>query len=93
MASNLNSLINLSIRQGITKSAALHTKILRKHAESYGWPQALSSSLSVSDNPEDQKIMHPGKFADEINMLEYGTTDVPISPAVRTFRKTYMEEA
>lgn len=89
MASNLSSLLNAAIRRGLKASATKHEEVLRKHAKAYGWPDHIAESLTFS---ADQSIFYPEHLADEIHKLEYGTQDVPPSPALRTFKWTFTEE-
>jgi hypothetical protein len=59
------------------------TEDLRAHASSYGWPQEIVSSMSI-DPTGTVKFSHP-KHKKAAEDLEYGTQDVPLSPAIRTY--------
>ena len=59
------------------------TEDLRAHALSYGWPQEIVSSMTM-DRTGAVKFSHP-KHKKAAEDLEYGTQDVPLSPAIRTY--------
>ena len=59
------------------------TEDLRAHALSYGWPKEIVSSMSI-DPTGTVKFSHP-KYKEAAETLEYGTQDVPPSPAIRTY--------
>ena len=59
------------------------TQDLRTHASSYGWPQEIVNSMSIDYNGT-VKFSHP-KYKKAAMDLDYGTQDVPLSPAIRTF--------
>jgi hypothetical protein len=59
------------------------TKDLRTHALSYGWPQDVVSGM-IMDHNGVVKYSHP-KHKEAADILEYGTQDVPPSPAIRTY--------
>lgn len=59
------------------------TADLRTHALSYGWPQEVVSSMSF--HPDGTvKFSHP-KHKEAAMTLNYGTQDVPPSPAITTY--------
>lgn len=59
------------------------TEDLRAHALSYGWPQDVVSGMTM-DHKGVVKFSHP-KHKEAADTLEYGTQDVPPSPAIRTY--------
>jgi hypothetical protein len=59
------------------------TEDLRQHALSYGWPIEVVNSMTVSANGE-VKFSNP-IYKDAAETLEYGTQDIPLSPAIRTY--------
>jgi hypothetical protein len=59
------------------------TEDLRAHANSYGWPQEIVNSMSI-DYTGTVKFSNP-KYKKAAMDLDYGTQDVPLSPAIRTF--------
>jgi hypothetical protein len=72
----------------VKQAAEPHTKKyetqdLRTHALSYGWPQEIVSSMTI-DPTGTVKFSHP-KYKEAAETLEYGTQDVPLSPAIRTY--------
>ena len=81
IASVLNSVIR-NAEQAVTEQYAAK---LRDHAQSYGWPDEISSQLSMSYDGSNHSITYPEDIADDILTLEYGTQDIPPSPALRTF--------
>ena len=59
------------------------TADLRTHALSYGWPQEVVSSMTF--HPDGTvKFSHP-KHKEAAMTLNYGTQDVPPSPAITTY--------
>lgn len=59
------------------------TEDLRTHATSYGWPIEVVNSMTI-DHTGTVKFSHP-KYKEAAETLEYGTQDVPLSPAIRTY--------
>jgi hypothetical protein len=72
----------------IEQAAEPHTKKyetqdLRTHALSYGWPQEIVSSMTI-DHTGTVKFSHP-KHKKAAMDLDYGTQDIHMSPAIRTY--------
>jgi hypothetical protein len=59
------------------------TEELRTHALSYGWPQEVVRSMTMHPNGT-VKFSHP-KHKEAAMTLNYGTQDVPPSPAISTY--------
>jgi hypothetical protein len=59
------------------------TADLRAHALSYGWPKEIVSSMTI-DHTGTVKFSHP-KHKKAAMDLDYGTQDIHMSPAIRTY--------
>jgi hypothetical protein len=59
------------------------TEELRTHALSYGWPQEVVSSMTMYPD-STVKFSHP-KYKKAAMDLNYGTQDIPLSPAITNY--------
>jgi len=64
------------------------TEDLRTHASSYGWPTEIVNSMTV-DHTGTIKFSSP-QYKEAAETLEYGTQDIPLSPAIRTYLQGVM---
>jgi hypothetical protein len=82
---SLTSVFNHALKRAERAATAGYTTKLREHTKAYGWPDHLVSSLSMYHDGENHTITYPKHLEEQILTLEYGTQDVPPSPALRTF--------
>ena len=62
------------------------TAQLRGHADSFGWPSDVISQLKVVKKPDGKHYVYaPPHLKDRVMDLNFGTTSVPLSPAITTF--------
>jgi hypothetical protein len=59
------------------------TEELRTHALSYGWPQEVVRSMTLLPDGT-VKFSHP-KYKKAAMDLNYGTQDIPLSPAITNY--------
>jgi hypothetical protein len=82
---SIGSVFHHAIRRAEKSATVGYTEKLRNHVGSYGWPNHLVSQISMTHDGKGHAISYPEHLQDEILTLEYGTPDVPPSPALRTF--------
>ena len=62
-----------------------YTQVLRSHVSKFGWPEYITNQLEIVHENGSPTIAYPKELHHEIQRLNYGTQDVPPSPALSTF--------
>ena len=61
------------------------TEELKAEATKAGWPNILVSQLSVVVEDGDFSYRYPSELKETVELLEFGTEDVPPNPVLRNF--------
>lgn len=62
-----------------------YTELLRQHVAKFGWPDHIVNQLEIVHHEGAPTIAYPKELENEIKTLNYGTQDIPPSPALSTF--------
>ena len=83
-----NSVLILSLkklaRDNAELIAAAETEKLRRNALDAGWPSDVVNQIDIVAHDESLKVSYPDIVSSAVLNLEYGTTDAPPSPVIRS---------
>ena len=82
---SVKSYFNHAIRVAEKQITDSYTARLREHADAYSWPEEIVNQIRMDYDENTHSIKYPEHLEDAILTLEYGTSSVPPSPALRTF--------
>lgn len=82
---SVKTYLNQAIRVAEKQITESYTARLREHASAYAWPDEIVNEIRMDYDDNTHSIKYPEHLEDAILTLEYGTSSVPPSPALRTF--------
>ena len=79
------SILKGVVRKAEKQATEAYTDRFRSHVLTYGWPEDVVSQMRIDYKDYGHTIVYPQSLEEQILTLEYGTQDIPNSPAIRTF--------
>lgn len=80
----LSSALNQIAKQVADAIALEETERLRKNAKEAGWPKEIADQISVVPSGKGHTVHYPEEIKNDVLTLEYGTSNVPPSPVIRS---------
>jgi len=87
----LTELINSSLAEGAHFDSFVTTTRLRTFCRMNGWPEEVSSQMSIRQEDGEYTISYPPHLSAKVNFLEYGDQDNPPSAVLRNFLTNYID--
>ena len=84
--------MNRHVDNATASTEALLSERLRTHARKAGWPENVAQSLNVRHDGGQFNVGYPKGIEDEVLTLEYGTSEVSPSPAIRQFSNRHAQQ-
>lgn len=82
---SVKTYLEQAIRVAEKQITESYTARLREHLGAYSWPDEIINEIRMDYDENTHSIKYPEHLEDTILTLEYGTSSVPPSPALRTF--------